>query len=523
MAAISSGGGASIHAPDFDEFQRQASLMTSCTLLWKELSDHFESLEEKLMSRSDVIKGKIKTLEMETEKSLSSLEERESTIEKSVSIAMRKVEEAIQKAKDSIGIKNEENNNNKNNNDCEEEDFYKKLKCFCVEMDSEAFWGFICGKKKEIDFMRENLPLAFNDCVDPAMFVLDAFSEVFPVDKRTDSGNGNDLGWACVLLLESLVPVLVDPVLGSARAFVTPGVKKRAMEVAETWKASLDERGGVESVKASEVHTFLQHLVTFGIAKDEDFDLYWKLVVGSAWRKQMPKLAVSLGLGDKMPDMIKELISRGQQVDAVHFTQEVGLVDMFPPVPLLKAFLKDAKKAATSIMEDPNNSGRAAHLAARKEQSALRVVIKCIEEYKLEAEFPSENLKKRLEQLEKVKVEKKSPAAATPANKRTRACTMGPMPPAKAGRIANTYVSSFPAPPPTYVRSPQHTQYHSPPYAVQPQMYGHGNTRSPPANHYAAYSPEHSPVLSYPSTPPMNYPPPGGYMGYGGYQQAYYR
>ena len=57
-------------------------------------------------------------------------------------------------------------------------------------------------------------------------------------------------------------------------------------------------------------------------------------------------------------DMIEELISRGQQVDAVHFTFEVGLEDKFPPVPLLKAFLKDAKKAATSIMEDPNNSGR---------------------------------------------------------------------------------------------------------------------------------------------------------------------
>lgn len=57
--------------------------------------------------------------------------------------------------------------------------------------------------------------------------------------------------------------------------------------------------------------------------------------------------------------MIEELISRGQQVDAVHFTYEVGLVDKFPPVPLLKAFLKDAKKAATSILEDPTNSGRA--------------------------------------------------------------------------------------------------------------------------------------------------------------------
>jgi len=57
--------------------------------------------------------------------------------------------------------------------------------------------------------------------------------------------------------------------------------------------------------------------------------------------------------------MIEELISRGQQVDAVHFTYEVGLVDRFPPVPLLKSFLKDAKKAAAAILEDPNNVGRA--------------------------------------------------------------------------------------------------------------------------------------------------------------------
>nr|ACV83306.2 hypothetical protein UP-5 [Dimocarpus longan] len=226
--------------------------------------------------------------------------------------------------------------------------------------------------------------------------------------------------------------------------------------------------------------------------------------------------------------MIKELISRGQQLDTVHFTYEVGLVDKFPPVPLLKAFLKDARKAAASILEDPNNAGRAAHLAARKEQSALRSVIKCIEEYKLEAEFPPENLKKRLEQLEKAKIEKKKPAAV-PANKRTRASNGGPMPPAKAGRSTNAYVSSFPAPP-TFVRSPSHSQYpagvspyQSPPYQSPPAVYG---SRSPQAHPYA-YSPEAAPpplAGSYPGAP-MNYPAYGGY-GSGlapAYQQAYYR
>ena len=102
-----------------------------------------------------------------------------------------------------------------------------------------------------------------------------------------------------MLTLESLIPVVVDPVIGKSRLMVTPSVKERAKKIAETWKRSLEERGGIENVKTPYVDTFLHHLVTFGIVKKEDVNLYRKLLVGSAWRKQMPKLVVSLGLGDK--------------------------------------------------------------------------------------------------------------------------------------------------------------------------------------------------------------------------------
>ncbi|KAF3457139.1 hypothetical protein FNV43_RR01796 [Rhamnella rubrinervis] len=504
--------------PSFDEFQRQTSLMTSCTLLWKELSDHFTSLEQNLLKKSEALKRKIQTLDNETKECLNELEKREVTIDDSVGIALGKVEVS----KEAVLMALQRGSCDENGEVDDGEGLLLKLKSFCLKMDAGGFWRFVTGKKKELETLRAQMPLALTECIDPAKFVLEAISEVFPVDKRVDkSERGNDLGWACVLVLESLIPVVVDPVIGKSRLLVTPSVKERAKDIADTWKASLEERGGIENVKTPDVHTFLQHLVTFGIVKKEDVNLYRKLVVGSAWRKQMPKLAVSLGLSDKMPDMIEELISKGQQLDAVHFTYEVGLVNKFPPVPLLKAFLKDAKKAAASIMEDPNNVGRAAHLAGRKEQSALRAVIKCIEEYKLEAEFPPENLKKRLEQLEKVKVEKKRPATV-PANKRTRANNGGPMPPAKAGRLANAYVSSFPAAP-TFIRSPTHAQYPAPvpPYHSPPTMYG---SRSPPTNPYA-YSPEAAPLGgSYPGAP-MNYSPYGGY-GNGmapAYQQAYYR
>lgn len=72
--------------------------------------------------------------------------------------------------------------------------------------------------------------------------------------------------------------------------------------------------------------------------------------------------------------MIEELISRGQQLDAVHFIYEVGLVHKFRPVPLLKAFLRDARKAAASILEDANSPGKAAVLL----QSLHQCIIFCL-------------------------------------------------------------------------------------------------------------------------------------------------
>ncbi|KAI4317831.1 hypothetical protein L6164_025666 [Bauhinia variegata] len=291
--------------PSFDEFQRQTSLMTSCTLLWRELSDHFSYLEQDLLKKSEALKLKIQTLDKETKESLHELEKREVSIDGSVEIAIGNVEKHKEAAL--LVLQKVDPQDDDENGEVDDGDgLVLKLKSFCLRMDASGFWGFISGKKKELEALRAQMPLALADCVDPAKFVLEAISEVFPVDKRREKSekNNNDLGWACVLVLESLIPVVVDPVAGKSRLLVTPTVKERAKEIAETWKASLEERGGIENVKTPDVHTFLQHLVTFGVVKKEDLDLYRKLVIGSAWRKQMPKLAVSLGLGDEMPGML---------------------------------------------------------------------------------------------------------------------------------------------------------------------------------------------------------------------------
>ncbi|KAF3584391.1 hypothetical protein F2Q69_00030715 [Brassica cretica] len=441
--------------------------MTSCSLMWKDLIDHFTTLEQNLMKKSEALKKMIETLDNQTQTSLESLKRREVTINRSVEIVAEKVGKRVRAALESLEKARDGGDDDDSEvDDDDEEGLLSALKSLCWKMDARGFWSFVTARKKELENPRSKIPrnwigkkrdfAALGDCVDPAMLVLEAISEVFPVDKR-ESGEKmmNDFAWACVVILESLGPVMVDPVIGKSRLIVTPSVKEKAEEVVETWKASLEERGRVEDVKTPDVHTFLQHLVMFGIFRSEDLGLYRKLVVGSAWRKQMPKLAVSVGLGDQMPDMIEELISRGHQLDAVHFTYE--------------------------------------------EQSALKTVLKCIEEYKIEEEFPPENLKKRLDQLEKTKTDKRKPAAV-PANKRTRASYNGPMPPAKVGRITNAYVSSFP-----FIRSPSHSpQYASPSAYPSPPVTVYSN-RGPPY----PYSPELIPG-SYQGSP-IGYPAYSGY------------
>jgi hypothetical protein len=204
-----------------------------------------------------------------------------------------------------------------------------------------------------------------------------------------------------------------------------------------------------------------------------------------------------------MADIIEELIAKRQQLDAVNFSYEAGLQEKFPPVPLLKSYLEDSKRTSSTNSEDSStSSGQSGSNVNKKEQSALRAVIKCVEDRKLEAEFPVEDLRKQLEELEKAKTEKKKAASSAssggssgPASKRIRASHGGPMPPAKTGRTNNGCVSSLPAPA-TFAHSPSHTYATSSPshasYATASASHVSYTTASPSHASYATASPSHA-------------------------------
>ncbi|XP_062188098.1 FRIGIDA-like protein 4b isoform X2 [Phragmites australis] len=398
----------------------------------------------------------------------------------------------------------------------------ENLRALCVRMDSAAFLGFVVARRKEADALRAEMPPALKCCVDPAKFVMDAVADVFPVDRR-EVKNPADLAWACVLILEAAVPALADPdpEIGAARPLVPRAARERARGMAREWKEAVEKKGGVEGAKPSDAHAFLQHVATFAVAEREDRPLYRKIVVSFSWRRQMPRLAITLGLEEEMADIIEELIAKRQQLDAVNFAYEAGLQEKFAPVPLLKSYLEDSKKASSTASDTSSaSSGQSGSNVNKKEQSALRAVIKCVEDRKLEAKFPLEDLRKQLEELEKAKTEKKKAASSSssggssgPANKRIRASNGGPMPPAKAGRLtSNACVSSFPAPA-TFARSPSHTSYattspsHTS-YATPSPSHTSYTTPSPSYASYATASPSHT---SYATASPYPYDRPAGH------------
>lgn len=302
-SAVAAGGGggssSSVLRASFEELEKEQALIAGCTLLWRELTDHFSSLERDLQMQSEALQSHLQALDRATEQSLDNLRRRDCSIDAAVDLAVARSEQrrdaAIAAVRGSAAdppavVGGEE--------------LAAALRALCTRMDFNGFCELLSSKRKELEIIRHDLPSILSDCVDPARFVLDAISAVFP------AGSGKiaaDLGWLSVMILEALVPAMADPDLGPARPLITPSMKARATAIAAAWKNG----GGVESAnKPSDVHTLLQLVATFGIASEEEREFYRKLVVSSSWRKQMPKLALALGLRDVMPGTPPRLLLR---------------------------------------------------------------------------------------------------------------------------------------------------------------------------------------------------------------------
>ncbi|KAK8542639.1 hypothetical protein V6N13_136805 [Hibiscus sabdariffa] len=280
-----------------------------------------------------------------------------------------------------------------------------ELKDFCERMDGKGLRKYIYDLVKERDAIRMELPCALKSAADPGAMVLDALEGFYTENSQSEDDTEPgllELRRVCVVLLEQLIET------GTS---INEDVRERAKKLALEWK------GKVRLLKDNSLETlaFLHLVATYSLGplvdKEELVDHFFTI----AQLRQATVLCRSIGIGDKIHDLIQKLLDDGKQLLAVKFIFEFGLAEKFPPGPLLEEYLEETKRHAMQVCEKGNNSLKSQNIAtdSDREIGALKSVIKIIEEHNLETEYSLEPLQKCVEQFEKQQADRKAPA--TPA------------------------------------------------------------------------------------------------------------
>ncbi|URE38909.1 Frigida-like protein [Musa troglodytarum] len=433
----------------------------SLNLKWKELEEHFRGLEKSLKKRFDELEVEENEYVTKVKEAQEMLESREAAVVAKELASLEQLQEQRDAAlsalfdtyktsppdpiAESVGARNgmtdvisEENSDVTNAKSSLEDvchaenvnphtDHPSELVKLCEEMDAEGLHKFISDNRKNMSSIREEMPVALRRAANPFSLVLDSLKgfyagEILGSDGKKD-GNLLGLRRTCLMLMESLEQLLADALPGSLsdKQMLTSDIKEKAKVITKEWKPKLDHLGiEASSGNSLEAHAYLQLLATFDIVSEFDQDEICKLIPAVARRRQTVDLCCSLGLPNKMPGLIEYLLNSGRQIEAVNLACAFKLTEQFPPVPLLKAYLKDARKVAQ--VKAGSMSPGAQNEMNERELAALKVVIKCIEEHKLEEQYPVDPLQKRIVLLEKAKADKKRVAeVAKPQSKRPRA------------------------------------------------------------------------------------------------------
>ncbi|XP_051186446.1 FRIGIDA-like protein 3 [Lolium perenne] len=438
----------------FAELESQSAVTMS--FKWKQLEDHFRGLEQSLKKKFDELKKQEQEFQETVAKSQKMLEQKEAVVVAKELTALERLQEKrdaalamiFGKSKLSLNVNynvpktkpqsnfttadakwppKQDNAHMQDGSASAAPKPRSELAVLCEAMNVKGLHKFISDNRKNLTSIREEIPSALKGASHPYVLVLESLEDFYSGENLVLDGkkDGDLLGVrrTCLMLMESLVQLQADAVTGllSEGQMLAADVKERAKKIAFEWKSKLDSLDiDASNGNCLEAHAFLQLLATFGIFAEFNEDELCKLLPSVSRRRQTPELCRLLGLSQKMPGVIGVLVDSARPIDAINLAYAFGLTEQFEPVQLLKAYLREVKKL--SHAKNGKMSPGAQNEMNERELSALKAVIKCIEEHKLEEQYPVDPLQKRVVQLEKAKADKRRAVeAAKPQSKRPRA------------------------------------------------------------------------------------------------------
>ncbi|KAL8547989.1 hypothetical protein ACS0TY_007326 [Phlomoides rotata] len=249
-----------------------------------------------------------------------------------------------------------------------------------LHKDGKILEMFINTTGKDLELMDDEIRKVLLLSSDPARLVLDAVCGFY--SSKTGKGSEESKLWrVCFLLLDQLTKM--SPI-------IQPCDKGEAFKLALIWMSNLNTAAENPLEVLMLLHLLAAYKLSPYFEKNELFG-FAKLV---AQHKQTPWLCRVLGLAEKIPDIIQNLIHEKQYLLASTYVYEYGLENMFPQAAVLDYYVKHSKMSAKKSFESQD-------MATASEIADLCVGIEHIIKYGLESEYSPDILTERIKQLER--------------------------------------------------------------------------------------------------------------------------
>ncbi|XP_044469706.1 FRIGIDA-like protein 3 [Mangifera indica] len=94
----------------------------------------------------------------------------------------------------------------------------------------------------------------------------------------------------------------------------------------------------------------------------------------------LPNLHDMPNLGTFSYGVVESSVNSRKQIDAVHFIHAFQLTESFPPVPLLKTYLKNCRRNSQGKGVSSGGDTSAQNDVNAQELAALKAVVSCVQE-----------------------------------------------------------------------------------------------------------------------------------------------
>ncbi|XP_009765093.1 FRIGIDA-like protein 5 [Nicotiana sylvestris] len=277
---------------------------------------------------------------------------------------------------------------------------------FFVTMDGKSLQIYLNEREKELDSMSDEVCKALQLSPNPGQLVLDAMEGFYPphLRKGETEFEASVARRSCILLLEQLIRVSPK---------IQPIVREAAMELARAWKVKMRATNGNQL----EILGFMYLLASYRLVSAFDADELMSLLTIVVEHNKSKDLCRILGFTEKISCFIQNLIAKQQNLEAVKFAFAFELVDRFPPIPILKDYVKHVMWISETVRGRETCSVEEKIEAIEQSVASIRAVIGSILDHKLQSQYPLTQLEECIESLTRLKADATTSSVNSEAQK----------------------------------------------------------------------------------------------------------